>query len=80
MQTEIATGELPPASEFDETTVSEIHTVLCCFVSSNADAWAPIISTWSLELLGELSTKYSGRAHISSGIIWFIKVTNYSIH
>jgi hypothetical protein len=25
---------------------------LCNFVSSNPKAWAPIISTWSLELLG----------------------------
>lgn len=68
IETEIATGELPPASEDDEAIISEIHTVICSFVSSNAEAWAPIISTWSLELLGELSTKYAGRAHVSTGV------------
>lgn len=47
--------------------MTEIHAVLCNFVSSNAEAWAPIISTWSLELLGEISTRYAGRAHISNG-------------
>lgn len=71
-QTEIATGELPPASEDDEAIISEIHTVICSFVSSNAEAWAPIISTWSLELLGELSTKYAGRAHVSTGNLNFV--------
>ncbi|XP_022918107.2 integrator complex subunit 5 [Onthophagus taurus] len=65
---EITTGKLPPPSEIDEAIVSEIHTVLCNFVSGNAEAWAPIISTWSLDLLGRISTKYAGRAHISSGL------------
>ncbi|XP_018328216.1 integrator complex subunit 5 isoform X2 [Agrilus planipennis] len=59
---------MPPASEDDETTISEIHSVLCNFISTNAEAWAPIISTWSLELLGELSTRYAGRAHVSTGV------------
>ncbi|KAF2885662.1 hypothetical protein ILUMI_20513 [Ignelater luminosus] len=68
LETEIATGQLPPASEEDETIISEIHTVISSFVSLNAESWAPIISTWSLELLGELSTRYAGRAHVSSGV------------
>lgn len=67
-QTEIATGNIPPPNEYDEAVISEIHTVLCSFVKCNAEAWAPIISTWSLELLGELSSRYAGRAHISTGI------------
>lgn len=57
-----------PIPENDDAVVTEIHTILCSFVSSNAEAWAPIISTWSLELLGEISTKYAGRAHISNGL------------
>lgn len=65
IETEIATGQLPSTSSREEATVSEIHTVLCSFVSSNPQAWAPIISTWSLELLGELSSRYAGRAHVS---------------
>lgn len=65
IETEIATGEMLDSSSKEETTVAEIHTVLCNFVNSNPQAWAPVISTWSLELLGELSTKYAGRAHVS---------------
>lgn len=37
----------------EELAITEIHSVLCSFVSLNAEAWAPIISTWSLELLGK---------------------------
>jgi len=39
-------------SGHEDATIVEIHVVLCNFVSSNPKAWAPIISTWSLELLG----------------------------
>ncbi|GFG34362.1 hypothetical protein Cfor_08970 [Coptotermes formosanus] len=52
------------ASGHEDATIIEIHVVLCNFVSSNPKAWAPIISTWSLELLGELSSHYAGRAHV----------------
>lgn len=65
IETEIATGEMPQTCSREEATVSEIHAVLCNFVTGNAPAWAPIISTWSLELLGELSSRYAGRAHVS---------------
>lgn len=68
MQTEIKTGELPTTSETDEAVVSEIHLVLIGFVADNATAWAPIVSTWSLDLLGEISTKFAGRAHISTSV------------
>lgn len=64
IETEIATGEMPETSSKEETTIAEIHMVLCNFVSQNPEAWASVISTWSLELLGELSTKYVGRAHV----------------
>lgn len=30
----------------------QIQNVLCAFVLKNSEAWAPIVSTWSLELLG----------------------------
>lgn len=74
LEAEIATGNIPPPSEFDEIIISEIHGVLCTFVKSNAEAWAPIISTWSLELLGELSTRYAERAHISTGMFGVVKL------
>jgi integrator complex subunit 5 len=68
IETEIKTGELPTTSETDEAVVSEIHLVLIGFVADNATAWAPIVSTWSLDLLGEISTKFAGRAHISTNL------------
>lgn len=52
----------------EEATVIEIHNVLCEFVSSSPEAWAPIISKWSLELLGELSSRYSKRAGVSGNL------------
>lgn len=64
IETEIATGEMPELSSKEETTVAEIHMVLCNFVNQNPQSWAPVISTWSLELLGEISSKYAGRAHV----------------
>ena len=65
-KTEIKTGELPSHSETDEAVVTEIHSVLVGFIADNPTAWAPIVSTWSLELLGEISTKFAGRAHLST--------------
>lgn len=66
LQTEIKTGKMPSIPESDELIVSDIHTVLVSFINENPVAWAPTISTWSLELLGETSSKYAGRAHFSS--------------
>ncbi|CAG9854734.1 unnamed protein product [Phyllotreta striolata] len=68
IETEIKTGKLPPPSETDELIVSDIHTVLSSLIADNPVAWAPTISTWSLELLGEISSKYSGRAHFSTNL------------
>lgn len=32
--------------------IGEIQDVLSAFINENPEAWAPIISAWSLELLG----------------------------
>lgn len=45
----------------EESTIVEIHTVLSSFINSNPEAWAPIISAWSLDLLGKLSSEFSKR-------------------
>uniref|UniRef100_A0A1B6D092 Integrator complex subunit 5 n=1 Tax=Clastoptera arizonana TaxID=38151 RepID=A0A1B6D092_9HEMI len=50
----------------EENTLMEIHSVLCSYVKANPEAWAPIISTWSLELLGSLSSKYIGHSRVAS--------------
>lgn len=70
-QTEINTGKLPTPPETDEVIVAEVHAALNALITENSIAWAPTISTWSLELLGEISTRYSGRAHISSSSMHF---------
>nr|XP_018898906.1 PREDICTED: integrator complex subunit 5 [Bemisia tabaci] len=49
----------------EEVTIAEIHTTLTNFIHSNANAWAPIISRWSLELLGTLSSRYANKASAS---------------
>lgn len=62
-QLELETGGPPgsTAAKFDEAVIQDVHGVLSQFITSNPEAWAPIVSTWSLELLGVLSGKYSER-------------------
>ncbi|XP_066144042.1 integrator complex subunit 5 isoform X1 [Euwallacea fornicatus] len=68
IETEINTGKPSNPPESDELIVSDIHAALVTLISENTISWAPTISTWSLELLGEISTKYSRRAHITSNL------------
>uniref|UniRef100_A0A8D8Q3X9 Integrator complex subunit 5 n=1 Tax=Cacopsylla melanoneura TaxID=428564 RepID=A0A8D8Q3X9_9HEMI len=49
------------SEDYNDPILSEIQNVLGSFVSSNPEPWAPIISSWCLELLGQLSSKYQGR-------------------
>ncbi|XP_049959293.1 integrator complex subunit 5 isoform X1 [Schistocerca serialis cubense] len=49
----------------EDATISEIHDVLCNFVSSNPEAWAPIISAWALQLLGDISSRYPNISQLS---------------
>lgn len=48
-----------PVSKAEEDVMAEIHNVLGSFVSTSPQIWAPIISSWSLNLLGRLSARYS---------------------
>ncbi|KAG8185764.1 hypothetical protein JTE90_000747 [Oedothorax gibbosus] len=41
--------------------VEEVHKVLAEYVEKEPETWAPVISTWSLDLLGYLSSKYAER-------------------
>ena len=38
----------------EETVVSDLQHVLSAFVEANPRAWAPLVSKWSLDTLGEL--------------------------
>ncbi|XP_078458332.1 integrator complex subunit 5 [Lampetra planeri] len=41
--------------------VTDAHRTIAEFVRVNPRAWAPLISAWSVELMGRLSSKYAGR-------------------
>ncbi|XP_074786374.1 integrator complex subunit 5 [Athene noctua] len=41
--------------------VQEVQRVLGDFVRLNPQAWAPVVSAWSIDLMGQLSSKYAGR-------------------
>ncbi|XP_060110208.1 neutral alpha-glucosidase AB isoform X1 [Heteronotia binoei] len=41
--------------------VQEIQAVLSEFVHMNPKAWAGLVSAWSIDLMGQLSSKYAGR-------------------
>ncbi|KAK6167219.1 hypothetical protein SNE40_021307 [Patella caerulea] len=54
----------PSSTEVDDvsgldTILHDVVGILLSFIKTNPSAWAPIISSWSLELLGHLSCKYS---------------------
>ncbi|CAK9817794.1 Integrator complex subunit 5 [Anthophora plagiata] len=59
----------------EETIIAEIHSVLSNFINGNPEAWAPIISAWSLELLGKLSSDYAKRGNlpVNAGINDFLQ-------
>ncbi|KAJ8405167.1 hypothetical protein AAFF_G00321580 [Aldrovandia affinis] len=44
-----------------EDVIQEIHTVLSEFIRLNPKAWAPLVSAWAVDLLGQLSSKHAGR-------------------
>ncbi|XP_069036627.1 integrator complex subunit 5 [Lepisosteus oculatus] len=44
-----------------EDVLQEIHGVLSDFIRLNPKAWAPLVSAWAIELMGQLSSKYAGR-------------------
>ncbi|XP_030622473.1 integrator complex subunit 5 [Chanos chanos] len=44
-----------------EDVIKEIHGVLLEFIRLNPKAWAPLVSAWAVDLLGQLSSKHAGR-------------------
>ncbi|KAM8848671.1 integrator complex subunit 5 [Synchiropus splendidus] len=42
-----------------EDIIQEVHSVLSEFIHLNPRAWAPLVSTWAVDLLGQLSSKYA---------------------
>ncbi|KAK0086015.1 hypothetical protein PV325_004038 [Microctonus aethiopoides] len=56
-------------------TLPGIHTALVDIVNGNTRVWAPLIASWSLDLLGKLSWHYAKRGNLSadSGINDYLK-------
>nr|XP_033948103.1 integrator complex subunit 5-like [Pseudochaenichthys georgianus] len=44
-----------------EDIIQEVHGVLSEFIRLNPRAWAPLVSAWAVDLLGQLSSKHAGR-------------------
>jgi len=56
--------------------LDDIHQAFVVFLEENGEVWAPILSQWTLQLLGQLSKEYSNRlafAH-SKGVNEIIQV------
>ncbi|XP_009999670.1 PREDICTED: integrator complex subunit 5, partial [Chaetura pelagica] len=51
----------PPAGGGLEEVVEEVQKVLGGFIKANPKAWAPLVASWSMDLMGQLSSKYAGR-------------------
>lgn len=64
-------------SSREDLTIAEIHDVLCNFVITNPDAWAPIISTWALELLGKCNYVFviTKETFLTYFFVKFVKTT-----
>ncbi|KAH9505342.1 Integrator complex subunit 5 [Bulinus truncatus] len=47
--------------------LKEVTGVLLSFIKSNAEAWAPVVSSWALCLLGHMSSKYAAKIGVQHG-------------
>ncbi|XP_040513001.1 integrator complex subunit 5 [Gallus gallus] len=51
----------PPAPSALTEVIHEAQRLLLAFIKAKPNAWAPLLASWAVELLGQLSSKYSGR-------------------
>ncbi|KAK1335453.1 hypothetical protein QTO34_003239 [Cnephaeus nilssonii] len=56
-----APSHVPAGGPGLEDVVQEVQQVLSEFIRANPKAWAPVISAWSIDLMGQLSSAYSGQ-------------------
>lgn len=52
-------GSLIPSEVTMDVTVPDIHKALTDIVAENPEAWAPLIASWSLDLMGNLKLTHS---------------------
>ncbi|XP_025113724.1 integrator complex subunit 5-like isoform X2 [Pomacea canaliculata] len=50
--------ELGDRGQSQYSALQDVTGVLLNFINTNPEAWAPIVSSWSLNLLGQISSKY----------------------
>jgi len=46
--------------------LEDIHEAFNMYLDASGEIWAPILSQWTLHLLGQLSQEYSGRSAFAS--------------
>ncbi|KFZ54583.1 Integrator complex subunit 5, partial [Antrostomus carolinensis] len=54
-------GTFPRGGMGSEEIVQETERLLTEFLQTNPKFWAPLVSSWSIDLMGQLSSKYAGR-------------------
>ncbi len=63
----ILQGNLSSCTEEDLKLMDDIHEGFITFLESSGEIWAPILSTWTLHLLGQLSKDYSNQIAFTHG-------------
>ncbi|CAH1787677.1 unnamed protein product, partial [Owenia fusiformis] len=64
IQLELGSSVTETNTENEEAILQDIHEVLLSYIKSSPLHWAPIISTWAIELLGGISSKYASKRAI----------------
>lgn len=60
-------GNVSTCTEDDLKLLDDIHCAFKTLLESNGEIWSPILSTWTLHLLGELSKDYSNQIAFTHG-------------
>ncbi|XP_035710645.1 integrator complex subunit 5 isoform X4 [Folsomia candida] len=60
-------GNVSSCTDDDLKLLDDIHEAFLTFLKANGEIWAPILSTWTLHLLGQLSKDYSHQIAFTHG-------------
>ncbi|XP_005098705.1 integrator complex subunit 5 [Aplysia californica] len=59
-----AGGNMKEPESVHMSALQDVTGVLLSFIKSNPEAWAPVVSSWALSLLGQISSKYAAKRGI----------------
>ncbi|XP_043288264.1 integrator complex subunit 5 [Venturia canescens] len=59
-----------------DTIIPDVHATLVQIVDENPEAWAPLIASWSLDLLGKLSCSFAKRGNLMNDL----QISDYLRH